>query len=912
MPTMKTSRFFPTESAFLAWAARNNLRSETTATVRRLREQDPNRRPQGKNNVKGFYSSTKMRMAIHFESHTNEFPTIMEFEYDPEIGEYYSQTGQLKLSYPDRSGKMTGILHTPDLFRITETAAGWVECKTEDQLRGLAERMPHRYVRADDGSWSSPPAEAAARALGLTYELRTRVDPSKKILARNLTFIDDYFRRPYPEPDSKAATAIRTAVSEHQGVSLAELLRKLEHQVSPDDLHYLIARGDFYADLTKALFIQPHKLPVFSDSQAAQIYEASRQVGPRPNTGLQVVHITPTAKVVIAGAVHTIVDADNDSVGLRADDTTERSFYKRVDFERLVAGGKIVGFSAPDATALEIERRLGEASPAAKSVAVSRWQTIEPYLTPRHGRKLRRLGRNERRWLTNFRKSRELYGNGFIGLLPKPRSGNTEPKIEPEVREMMMEVITTLLESKKNPNSTHALGQLRLACEAKGLPCPSMKAFRECAKSRPTAERVSKTLGPRTGKKLRKFIYFLDATSRVHGDRPWEIVHIDHTQLDIELVCSETGANLGRPWFTLMVDAFTRRILAISVSFSSPSTISCMRVIRECVRRHNRLPQTFVIDNGKEFESVYFEELLANFTLHKKSRPSGHPRFGSVCERLFGTVNSEFVHNLIGNTKHMKNARTVTKSFAPKLSAVWTIEKLTEALAQFCFEVYDTTPHPAHTLTPRDAYAKGMKLGGERKHTMIPYNSTLEVLTLPTNKSGLAKVHNQKGIHLNYLDYWCKEFAPSRLHGEMVPVRFDPDNIAIAYAFVDGEWRQCISRNAYVFLQSSVSSVKAAAKELLQRNSKHAKGRQVTARQVAEFMKDIAEREDILLDGARQRASMAVLNVLAGKGESPTPKSATPPAPSNVAQFPSGKPVEVETAPLPLDVNLDCVVVMEE
>jgi putative transposase len=476
----------------------------------------------------------------------------------------------------------------------------------------------------------------------------------------------------------------------------------------------------------------------------------------------------------------------------------------------------------------------------------------------------------------------------------------------------MIEVITTILESKKGPNSVFAHGKLRLACEAKGLPCPSMKTFRACAKARSTEERVTKTLGPRSGKKLRKFIYFLDATSPVHGDRPWEIVHIDHTQLDIELVCSETGVNLGKPWLTLMVDAFTRRILAISVSFSPPSILSCMRVIRDCVRRHNRLPHTFVIDNGKEFESVYFEALLANFSLHKKSRPSGHPRFGAVCERLFGTVNTEFIHNLVGNTKHMKKARLVTKSFNPKLSAIWTLENLTEGLAEFCFEVYDTSAHPAHTLSPRIAYENGMKLSGERKHTLIPYNSTLEVLTMPTNKSGLAKVHNQKGMHLNYLDYWCKEFATPKLHGEMVPVRFDPDNISIAYAFVSGEWRQCMSRNAYVFLQSSVSSVKAAAKELLARNSKHAKGRQVTARQVAEFMKEIAEREDTLLEGARQRASMAALHILAGNGEGQAPKPATPPKPNNVAQFPSGKLLEENTLSLPLDVNLDCELVMED
>jgi len=62
-----------------------------------------------------------------------------------------------------------------------------------------------------------------------------------------------------------------------------------------------------------------------------------------------------------------------------------------------------------------------------------------------------------------------------------------------------------------------------------------------------------------------------------------------------------------------------------------------MMVLRECVRRHGRFPQNLVVDGGKEFESVYFDTLLARFECIKKTRPPAKARFGSVCERLFGT-----------------------------------------------------------------------------------------------------------------------------------------------------------------------------------------------------------------------------------------------------------------------------------
>jgi hypothetical protein len=43
------------------------------------------------------------------------------------------------------------------------------------------------------------------------------------------------------------------------------------------------------------------------------------------------------------------------------------------------------------------------------------------------------------------------------------------------------------------------------------------------------------------------------------------------------------------------------------------------------------------MDGGKEFESIYFETLLARCEVTKKTRPPAKARFGSTCERIFGT-----------------------------------------------------------------------------------------------------------------------------------------------------------------------------------------------------------------------------------------------------------------------------------
>ena len=78
---------------------------------------------------------------------------------------------------------------------------------------------------------------------------------------------------------------------------------------------------------------------------------------------------------------------------------------------------------------------------------------------------------------------------------------------------------------------------------------------------------------------------------------------------------------------TILTDAFSRRGLSLYLTFDAPSYRSCMMSLRECVRRHGRLPQTLVIDGGSEFESTYFETLLARYEVTKKDPSSGAGAF---------------------------------------------------------------------------------------------------------------------------------------------------------------------------------------------------------------------------------------------------------------------------------------------
>jgi len=198
------------------------------------------------------------------------------------------------------------------------------------------------------------------------------------------------------------------------------------------------------------------------------------------------------------------------------------------------------------------------------------------------------------------------------------------------------------------------------------------------------------------------------------GELPWENAHIDHTCLDINLVsslislatCNISSAisseqiSLGRCWATFLVDGYSKRILAVYLSFEPPSYRSCLMVIRICVKRFGRLPQTIITDNGKEFHSVYFKQLLAYYKCNHKYRPSGEPRYGSPVERVFGTTNTLWLHELQGNTQILKNNRQVTKSVNPIHQAVWTIGELYQSLETWAYSIYDNRHNSSLGLSP--------------------------------------------------------------------------------------------------------------------------------------------------------------------------------------------------------------------
>ena len=646
-------------SDFFSWCDRLRLSAQAKVLVERIRTSQPARLVQsGAGNVSGAYPSRKMGVTIQFESHKNELAAIHLLEHDPDVLEYYDQPESIKLSYLTKEGRPTGCLHTPDFFVLRQHSAGWEECKLEEALPKLSKEKPNRYVRTPEDKWDCPPGREYAEPLGLYYRLVSSAEIDWT-LQRNLEFLEDYHRgRRVPIP-AEIAAAICAAVAAEPGITLAALLRTTRQESSRDNVFALIAEETLYVDLSAAALADDlGVVHIFKDQATAQAISvvtgtAAVKGGAGGSMLPAPINVQVGASFLWDGRAVKILNVGQNRLSLLAENEKIVE-VRQAHWEELLRSGKVTAVQPLEDTALaeardKAAKLIAAASPDELVAANFRYSVLEPYLQtgspiveplPPRCPPVRSL----RRWRSSYSEAEKVHGCGFLGLLPaRSEQGNRDPKLPESSTTLMTKHVLEKFETITKKTASAVYRELMLACEQKGLVCPSRKTFNRAIKERPKHEQLGNREGERKAYSRQPFYFELHPTTPRHGDRPFEIGHIDHTELDVELVCSRTGRNLGRPWLTLLVDAFSRRILAIYITFDPPSYRSCMMVLRICVLRHGRMPQKIVTDGGKEFASIYFQALLAAYESTRKQRPAAKARFGSICERLFGTTNKQFV-----------------------------------------------------------------------------------------------------------------------------------------------------------------------------------------------------------------------------------------------------------------------------
>jgi hypothetical protein len=322
-----------------------------------------------------------------------------------------------------------------------------------------------------------------------------------------------------------------------------------------------------------------------------------------------------------------------------------------------------------------------------------------------------------------------------------------------------------------------------------------------------------------------------------------------------------------------MICGFSRRVLAWCLSYDEPSYRTLMLLIRDCVRRHNRLPNCLVIDGGKEFQSTYFEALCGLYEVTLRRRPPAAGRAGTLIERCFGVLNTQFFYNLAGNTQITRNVRQVTKSVNPKNLAVWTLEEVGDLLEAYFAKIYDQHPHPAFNMTPAQRYEQGIVIAGERSNRRILYDQTFIIQTFPTTPSGVATVQRGYGVKIHYVYFWSDDMKDPQVEGTKIPVRYDPFDASVAYAYIHRRWVKCTCQYKDALAGRSEKELQIATQEL-RRSRTNLRARQsLTAKDLALFFEQAREHEKL---AEQHRKDVALKRVLTNRERevplSPEPK----------------------------------------
>jgi putative transposase len=284
---------------------------------------------------------------------------------------------------------------------------------------------------------------------------------------------------------------------------------------------------------------------------------------------------------------------------------------------------------------------------------------------------------------------------------------------------------------------------------------------------------------------------------------PLDIIQIDHTKVDVQIVEEETRKSIGRPYITVAIDVFSRMIYGFYISLEAPSYFSVGQCLLNAIMPKDDLlkkygvegeypvyglPRKIHMDNGKDFRSISLQNFCQEFRIEDIYRPVARPEFGGTVERVIGTSMKK-MHTIPGSTKSNVFEKG---SYDSEEEAVMTIDELEKWYLDFVINVYHKTEHSSLGMTPEEKFYQG--LYGVREEKNIPFLPNVPANTLKLRMSLLPEIKRsvqKNGITIDYITYFSetlrKWIIPSQYKklkpdlNNQVICRRDPRDISKIY-----------------------------------------------------------------------------------------------------------------------------------
>lgn len=631
--------------------------------------------------------------------------------------------------------------------------------------------------------------------------------------------------------------SIISLVEQQPGITFADLLNQV-YGSGPDDVLRQLASGNLYIDLTAAWLGERERVLVFKDQTTAEFFQSLSTANRNAERKILVSEFVPGTTLLFGSSQWEVFHVDESTITFHRKDLDDFPSLRKGQIESFIKEGKIFNIKNPSncidrsSPAYDAARKVQ--SKEEMEVALYRFEHIvKPRKEGKAVTDTTLTSRTHRNIIKAYDLAETQYGDGLLGLIRNISCrGNKNDRLaakDPKLRPFLTHFIDTEVEIPRMETKTLCYCTFTKKCKSEGLPEVSFKTFVREIKKRAGPKQTEKMLGAKAAYQEEEFLDVAiegwDSHVPVHGDYPWEYAHVDHTLMDVVLRHTDKGVIMGRAWITLLIDSFSRRVLAYYITYDAPSYRSCMGLIRECVRLHHRLPECLVVDGGKEFKSIYFLKLLARYKVNIIWRPATKPRFGAIIERFIHTLNKQFLHNLLGNTKATKNVRQMTKAVDPDEHAIWNFLLLDKHLEQYLYKEFPNKVHSGIHQTPMQAFAEGMERFKRPAPPFIPFDDDFLIDTMPSTRKGTAKLLRSRGLKIYGIYYRSRDLRSVKLYGKQLEVRYDPWNMACAYAWDGKRWIVCYAPKAiYAKLRNrSEREIKLITEEQRQLYRKHGK-----------------------------------------------------------------------------------------
>lgn len=421
-------------------------------------------------------------------------------------------------------------------------------------------------------------------------------------------------------------------------------------------------------------------------------------------------------------------------------------------------------------------------------------------------------GRSERRWRKQIKEASQVGISPFLAVLPQTHlRGNRSKRLLPVVEEELLRFINEYYASPMRASKKKAYALYKFL--ARDVHPGTEPASRKTFLNRLKIQKPSIVAAGRGGRRAHNSAVEPTAPEEraILANCAFELATMDHYVADIfcRVLESDGATYVARPWVTVLVDIATNAVLAVWVSFRSPSSRSCSMALRQCVRNHGCLPRGVVVDRGAEFLSVYFNALLADNEVEHVLRPSSHARYGSQAERFFGDFKEQWLSLRPGNFAEYVEARSVSSSHHASRFAMLDLEDFLREILEF--SEWRNSHIRANQEMPSN---KLMSMSVEAYPFISRKVSDLEKFTISSAiDAGAYKLDPSRGIHIDGHHYWNPVLAT--VHRKSVEVRREPEDPYTIYALAKSAWVVCRSSGYRQFqMRDPIIRLSQAIREL--------------------------------------------------------------------------------------------------